>query len=227
MGKVCSKCHVEKPETDFSKCGEAKDGLRSCCRACVANYSKPYYAAKKKIIAEKNRRWYEENKISFSKYRRQWDKDNAEHVKAYREAYKESHVAEIVARRKKWYENNPDYNKLWRANNQEYLRNHMGDAVIKNQKRRARNSALPHTLTREQWEKIKQRFGGTCAYCGKNKPLTQEHFIPLIKGGEFTHNNIICACQNCNATKGAKDFFDWYPKQSFYSIIRERRILKF
>ena len=57
--------------------------------------------------------------------------------------------------------------------------------------------------------------------------LHQEHFIPLSKGGGYTHNNIIPACRSCNSSKWNNNFFDWYPKQEFYSEEKENFILNF
>lgn len=100
--------------------------------------------------------------------------------------------------------------------------------AIKEQKRKALKKSLPHNLTAEQWKAIKKEFNNQCCYCGKkDKKLTQEHFIPLTKGGEYTINNIIPACKSCNSSKNNKDFFDWYPKQPFYSKEREQKILDY
>lgn len=56
--------------------------------------------------------------------------------------------------------------------------------------------------------------------------LTQDHFLPLSKGGEYTVNNIIPACKNCNCSKQDKDFSEWYSKQEFYRKERELKILE-
>jgi 5-methylcytosine-specific restriction endonuclease McrA len=72
-----------------------------------------------------------------------------------------------------------------------------------------------------------ETFDNKCAYCGKEKPLAQDHFVPLSKGGEYTNNNIICSCKSCNSSKSDKDFFEWYPEQLFYSKEREAKILKY
>jgi 5-methylcytosine-specific restriction endonuclease McrA len=93
--------------------------------------------------------------------------------------------------------------------------------------RRARERNLPNTYTAEQWDICKNHFNNFCAYCGEEKPLEQEHFLALSKGGEYTHNNIIPVCKSCNSGKQDNDFFDWYPKQDFYNKKREKKILKF
>ena len=99
--------------------------------------------------------------------------------------------------------------------------------IVSAQKRRAAKKQLSNSLTTKQWNKIKEHFDNKCAYCGKELPLAQEHFIPLSDGGEYTHNNIIPACKSCNSSKKNKSFFDWYPKYKRYSKKREKNILKF
>lgn len=66
-----------------------------------------------------------------------------------------------------------------------------------------------------------------CTKCGRDLPLSQDHFIPLSKGGEYTLNNIIPACVHCNSSKHIQSFFEWYPKYKYYSSNREKKILIF
>lgn len=82
-------------------------------------------------------------------------------------------------------------------------------------------------LTTEQWVNCKKEFNNNCAYCGKKRKLTQDHFIPLSKNGEYSINNIIPVCSSCNSSKLDNNFFEWYPKQPFYSKSREKRILNY
>ena len=112
----------------------------------------------------------------------------------------------------------------------EYRKTHKIDKTqnsIYLQRRRALKNKLPATLTFEQWEQIKKDFDYKCAYCGEELPLSQDHFIALSKGGEYTHNNIIPACRRCNSSKGNKDFFEWFIEQESYSEKREKFILKY
>ena len=58
------------------------------------------------------------------------------------------------------------------------------------------------TLTRAEWEAIMAAYGNKCAYCGKKSArLTQDHVVPIIKGGGTTRENIVPACRSCNAKK--------------------------
>lgn len=58
-------------------------------------------------------------------------------------------------------------------------------------------------LTAEQWEFIKRWYDHRCAYCYQKKSLTQDHFIPISKGGSHTADNIVPACRSCNSRKQA------------------------
>jgi 5-methylcytosine-specific restriction endonuclease McrA len=51
------------------------------------------------------------------------------------------------------------------------------------------------------------RDGGICQYCGDpltTQELTFDHVHPASEGGLATWENIVCACQPCNARKGNK-----------------------
>ena len=100
-------------------------------------------------------------------------------------------------------------------------------ASTSRQKRRSLKIKLETSFTNNQWEKCKKYFNNKCAYCGKEKELTQDHFVPLSKHGEYTKNNIVPACKSCNSRKHNKNFFEWYPRQEFYTKQRELKILQY
>ena len=53
--KRCSKCKIEKNQSDFGKDCTRKDGLKSQCKTCVAKYNQGYRATHKEEIAEQHR----------------------------------------------------------------------------------------------------------------------------------------------------------------------------
>lgn len=86
-----------------------------------------------------------------------------------------------------------------------YNLNHIQERNVIATRRRARKKNLPATLTREEWEAIQLAYTHRCAYCGqRNKALTQDHVIPLSKGGGTTAQNIVPACLTCNLKKGPR-----------------------
>ena len=51
------------------------------------------------------------------------------------------------------------------------------------------------------------RDNNTCQYCGVRFPtqeLSIEHIVPTSKGGKTKWDNVVCACVNCNVSKGNK-----------------------
>lgn len=93
----------------------------------------------------------------------------------------------------------------------------------------ARRSLKTHNsyVTAEQWAGTLEYFYNSCAYCGESANLTQDHIVPLSKGGENTVSNVVPACKHCNYSKGPKDMLTWYVEQECFDIGRLMRIQKF
>lgn len=94
-------------------------------------------------------------------------------------------------------------NSNWKGGiclNKEYL------SWIKNKRnrvlKRVREEKGTHTF--EQWVDIKYKNNFSCAICKRKEPeikLTEDHIIPLSKGGSDLIENIQPLCQSCNSTK--------------------------
>ena len=41
--KVCNKCNVNKPASDFFRKSKTKDGLQNSCKECASKYGKSWY----------------------------------------------------------------------------------------------------------------------------------------------------------------------------------------
>lgn len=214
MTKQCGNCKKKLPATSkyFYKRGK---GFRLPCKECISESNKKYNQENKeeiseyhKLYREKNgdklKKKYEENKSRHRKWNKEWRSRNRERALRKQREYRQENKDVTKA----WWDAHPHKREEYK------------------QKRRAKIEGLEHTFTSKQWMEKKQHFNDKCAYCGKKKKLTQDHFIPLSHRGEYTHNNIIPACGSCNSSKGNRDFFDWYPNFKDYSKVRENRILK-
>ncbi|GAA4447860.1 HNH endonuclease [Ravibacter arvi] len=62
-------------------------------------------------------------------------------------------------------------------------------------------------------QNIFKRDRSTCQYCGAKDHLTLDHVIPKSKGGKSNWDNLVTACQRCNAQKG-----DLSPEESGMSL---------
>lgn len=224
--KICTKCGQEKPAMNdyFYNHKGHKLGLQSLCKICKQEDDRQYYVENKERLIEKARQWRLENKEHKAEQAKQFRTNNKERLaEISRQWYinNKKHVAEYQAKNKDAITKR---NKQWILNNKEHVlkrgRIYWHDYI-------AKKKSLPSTLTINEWELIKKHFDNKCCYCGRESLLTQEHFLALNKGGEYSYSNIIPACKNCNSSKRDKSFFEWYPKYKHYSKKREQKILKF
>lgn len=235
--KICGGCNVNKDISNFNKRKASNDGLASQCKGCNKEYKRIYNENNKEKIAEGRRRHYKENKEDIITYQKEYYIANKEQIAEYKKRHareNKQHIAKYQMEYGKIYavENKEKIqlrNRLYSQNNKELVN-------AKTQRYRARKKKLNYTLTTDKWLSILDDFNNSCSYCGTteqkhiaeyNHALHQEHFIPLSKGGGYTHDNIIPSCVSCNSSKGNKNFFEWYPEHEHYSKERERFILEY
>jgi hypothetical protein len=117
--KICSRCHQEKPLSDFHKRADRRSGVQSHCKSCQKvrkdkylstgdgivkskDYRVKYYLQNKESILEENKCWREKNKDRRRKYL-----FNYEHTKRERDPML---VLEYAKRyMNKRYRNNPKF----------------------------------------------------------------------------------------------------------------------
>ena len=120
--------------------------------------------------------------------------------KAIRNArYRAAHAVQISAQRK---EHRAKHHERILAREAQYKTEHpevlnANTANYKNRKRAGGGS-----FSRVAWAHLKVLFGQRCAYCGERGELTQDHIVPVSKGGWHFSGNIVPACRPCNSSKG-------------------------
>lgn len=98
--KICTKCHLEKPLTEFYKDKSKKDGYGGNCKLCKNQINKIYQQSNKdkiKIYREKGK----ENL-------REWRIKNAEYLKKQKYEWYLKNTNKCVDSHNKWRENNPE-----------------------------------------------------------------------------------------------------------------------
>jgi len=112
------------------------------------------------------------------------------------------------------------YSKIWNKNNIEkvkakgirHYRKYQQKVSWSRNKRNRLKRVAEGNHTFKEWENLKKKFKYTCQRCGKTEPfnhnrfknLTEDHIIPLSKGGTDFINNIQPLCHSCNCKKSNK-----------------------
>lgn len=186
--KICSKCKQEKDESEFYKDKQRIDGLALKCKKCY----KQYYKENKEKLKEISKKYYENNRVDILKRQKNYCK---------------SHKNESAKKNEKYYKNNKkeirERNKEWANKNKDKIRSYK-------QKRRARKKGSSGSVSNIEWKELCSRYGNICLRCGSSRKLTQDHVVPLSKGGFHTIYNLQPLCRSCNCSKHDKTI-DYRP----------------
>jgi len=223
--KFCGKCKNELPAdiNHFYKSKSRKDGLDSWCKKCWGSKD---YGVKQPNKVFDTKDGYKicascREELPYKRFSKNTDNKDK----------RSSSCKACASIKGKEYDSRPEvkkrakaYAKEWRKGY--YATDHGKAMNLKHINiRRSRKENTIYNYSESVWIKTLEVFDHACAYCGDTtSDLHQEHVIPLSKGGYYTKENIIPACQFCNSSKHARDLDEWYPKQSCFSPERLKKI---
>jgi len=216
--KKCSKCGETKPVGEFYKRSVSKDGLNYYCKECSKASASQWNKEHPEQKYAANRRWQKNHpehvRAKGRERMKRWYKRHPEQGRAARARWYKRHPERGCAASAHWIKTHPEYPASWRKEHREETRRYCNT-------RRSLKRALPATLTNKEWQQIKLLAGNACTYCdckfSSKLKAVQDHFIPLSKGGAYTKENIVPACQSCNSRKGNKVFKDIHEAREWLS----------
>jgi len=210
--KLCNQCNQEKPLNELyidRKAGSKRSGgyvrkstvYRQPCKECIKRNKRKRY---------QNDKEFRQTQIKISQRWAQSEKGKASRLASSRKRCKTIKFREY---RKWWFKNTVKGKASVKRRRAKWLQTPNGKAYHnrKCERRRARKANAVSTLTAAEWQEILVQYDFRCAYCGKQKPITQDHIIPLTKDGNHTRDNVIPACKLCNSKKGVNL---WQPLSS-------------
>lgn len=83
--KICTKCGVEKPLSEYNKRKSGKHGVEAQCRDCRKQYGRQYRKDNKEYVYRTIREWKINNPVKVNEYKRRWRIRNIEYSKKRRE----------------------------------------------------------------------------------------------------------------------------------------------
>jgi hypothetical protein len=187
---ICGVCGKE-----FEK--RPKSKIIFCSKACGAKGQRH------------NTKTAEEKRAHRLAYKQSYRETHKQEIKEYNAAYqveyKQTHREELKAKRHESYANDPERFRGYRVASREQRR-------IQQQRRNAKKRELVATFTNEDWQFCLKYWRYCCAICGRPQglwhKLAQDHWIPIVKGGTYTPDNILPLCHGsdgCNNKKYDKD----------------------
>jgi hypothetical protein len=96
--KVCVRCHIEKPISEFTKRPTCRDGYDTTCKSCKSELTKIYYATHKDYVSKKYKEYYAKNKELLLKKGKEYREANKQQEDDYHKKYYQEHKVEEKAR---------------------------------------------------------------------------------------------------------------------------------
>lgn len=110
--KICTKCGIEKPKTEFHKSSRNKDGIISQCKPCknevINAWEKLNSDKKRKSSLNQYYKYHEKKKAKAREYKSKNQEKLKQNMKRWREENQEY--------RRRYYEENKEWFKTWNAN---------------------------------------------------------------------------------------------------------------
>lgn len=213
-GKPCKHGHLCERRTDGGNCVQ-----------CLTVYQ----VLEKSKQSRRNYKKSEAGKLAAKKYNKSIKgkvcaKRHAQSEKGKKSTknYQDSSKGKEAARK---YQNSPKGKEVFKRYRQSPA-GKLADHRVK-QTRRARKLGAECVPYSENEKLLRfYLFNNSCAYCLASEKLSEDHFIPLSKGGPHRIENIIPACVVCNSSKHSRNPKTWYESQPFYSERRWNKIIK-
>lgn len=143
------------------------------------------YLLQRDLFNQRSLDWRKTNREQYLKNRKRGYRVNAVRERARSKTWKLKNPEKTRQTIKNWIRKNPDKK---RAHDARYRAN--------------KNNCAVNDFTAAQWRRLKEMYGGRCAYCTRSSArLEQDHVIPLSRGGNNTMNNMLPACKSCNSRK--------------------------
>ena len=237
LGRKCTVCKEWKQWSEFGNNKGKKYGKENLCKACKKKSDRKYYENNKEKVAKTNSEYLKKHpevkKKAQGNYRNRHKGKIKESNKDYRIRNREPRRLYNI----EFLKNNPEKSKIYtnrhytknhdkcievarvyRLNNPEktaearrkYARDKPWDSSFRCARRRAMKQNAEGSHTRQEWLDLCEKYEHKCLCCGEETNLSEDHIVPITKGGSDYISNIQPLCRSCNSRKSTKTI-DYRP----------------
>ena len=190
--KQCAGCGETKSVSEFHKQQQSPDGYRPRCKVCRKAETEAWYVANREAVKARSKAWRETHREQYAKMMREWRAKNKDYKRRLDRSWRDRNREHVRQRERLYQQAHPEHAKNQKA------------------RRRIQQGAEIHPITAAEWQMLKDRYEGCCAYCGVEEPRpTMDHVVPLKKGGGHTVDNIVPACGPCNRAKSTMSVMEF------------------
>lgn len=207
--KTCSKCKIEKCESQFRARKDRPCGLRSQCKQCDLAYDKSE-AGRQSI-----KRYRRSDKYKIKNLLRSKAYFKTDQGKATRKRYAQSAKGRLMSRINKRLEKN-------RLAAKRYMQSERGRLIYRqrDRRRRERKRGLDLQFTKQDALLVYFRFNRRCFNCGNTERLEIDHHMPLSKGFGLSIKNAVLLCKSCNTSKADKMPEEFYTQDKLVELTK-------
>ena len=94
--KTCTKCGIEKDESEFGKAKKGLNGLNSSCKKCSLLRAVKWQKENHEKVKETNAKWRKENPSKLKNSIDNWRKENPEKVKLIRAKWQKENKGKVL-----------------------------------------------------------------------------------------------------------------------------------
>ncbi len=172
------------------------------------------------VNLEKRRKRYADDPERHIAYVAKWAKNNPEKRKEIRKRWQANNPERFKELKRKSYWRNRDAVREYKERNKEHIKETRKMWVNKNRMhvrrkvlhRKAMKQNAEGSHNAEQFIILCNEFEWKCFYCGCDLDMvsvTEDHMIPLSRGGSDDLFNIVPACSYCNGSKHDKTALEY------------------
>ncbi len=203
----CLKCGQRLPQTEYYYY-PSRGSYSKKCKECEKSIKRDEYKGRQEKAIATVHAYREANRDKIKARAREKYKNNVEYRESqlcYQHEYRMQNKRKTLEYATEYRRTNKDSINLKRS---EYAKTDAGKVLDRRhdcRRRAARKSATVNGQhSHGEWLEVLKRFNHQCAICGSTEQITQDHIIPITKGGNDSKDNLQPLCRRCNSAKRAQ-----------------------